>query len=286
MRPVERLLSLAHEVAAACPPELGGEIAVMGSAGAGLADEYSDLELLLLVDDTPTPEEARAWLESVGATEVLVGPDDSGVWGWCRIDGVEVEPYWHAASEAERDVEAIARGEVIEHERLAVAHVFTHMRPIRSSGLLARLEQRLARYPDDLALRLVHDAARGWEVPSPRLGGAIRGDRLALESFLLHEAEHVLRVVFALNRRWEPPRWKWLAHFAATLPVAPPALAERVVAPLVDPDAVAAVLAMTELANEALALVPPTFDVAAARRGVESRLAELAPLRREGATPR
>ena len=82
--PAERLVALARDVAAACPPELGREIAVMGSAGTGLAGAHSVLELLFLVDDVPTPERARAWLDSVGATDLVVRVDGSDVWAWCR----------------------------------------------------------------------------------------------------------------------------------------------------------------------------------------------------------
>lgn len=44
-------------------------------------------------------------------------------------------------------------------------------------------------------------------------------------------------VLFALNRRWEPPRWKWLGYHATTLDRAPPRLAERITATLLEADA-------------------------------------------------
>ena len=85
----------------------------------------------------------------------------------------------------------------------------------------------------------------------------------------------MLRIVFAVNRRWEPPRWKWLEHYASRLEVAPPALAERVVAPLLERDGLVAVRAMHELLRDALAIVPAEIDVASARRGTDCRLADL-----------
>jgi len=281
MRPEAGQASLAHlaaQLATRCPAELGREIAVTGSVGAGLADEHSDLELLLLVNEVPAVERVRAWLDAVGATDVLAGADASGVWAWCRVDGVDVEPFWGTAREAEAEVDAILASEAIDHARLAFAHVVTHCTVVRGAGLLDRLAERCAEYPETLARRLIEDALAGWEIPSPRLGGALRGDRLAVQGFLLNDSQRVLRIVFALNRRWEPPRWKWLAHHAAGLELAPLRLAQRVQAALVEPDAVAAVHTVHELAHETLGLLPPEIEADGARRGTDLRLAELAGL--------
>jgi hypothetical protein len=270
-----RLLSVAERLVEACPAELGSEIAVTGSVGAGLADELSDLELLLLVNAPPEPSRVTAWLESVGATDVLAGQDSSGTWAWCLVDGVEVEPYWGSLEETRREVDAVAAGESVEHGALAFAHVVTHSVVLRSHGAFRDFEARLAGYPEELPRRLVETAAAVWELPSARLGAAARGDRLPVQWFLQQDAGRVLRVVFALNRRWELPRWKWLAAFAAELDPAPDRLAQRVVEPLVARDAVGAVRAMVELVRDTLELVPSDFGVAAARRATERRLAAL-----------
>jgi hypothetical protein len=270
-----RLLSVAERLVDACPAELGREIAVTGSVGAGLADELSDLELLLLVDAPPEPARVTTWLESVGATDVLAGRESSGTWAWCLVDGVEVEPFWGSLQEARRGVDAVVAAEAFGHGALAFAHVVTHSVVLRSGGELSDFEARLGAYPEELRRRVVEDAIAGWEIPSPRLGAAQRGDRFPVQWHLHREAERVLRVVFALNRRWEPPRWKWLAVHAAELEIVPPRLAARIVEPLVATDAVVAVHSLAELVRETLALVPPEFDVAAARRGTERRLTVL-----------
>jgi len=268
-----RLLSVAERLVEAWPAELGREIAVTGSLGAGVADEFSDVELLLLVDRVPEPASVARWLETVGAVDTLAGSDSSGTWAWCRVDGVEVEPYWGNLGEARDEAAAIASGDVVEHGRLGFAHVATHWIVLRSDGALAELERTLAAYPESLRRRLVEDAVAGLEIPSPRLGAAQRGDRLSVEGFLVANAHRILRLVFALNRRWEPPRWKWATTFAASLELAPDRLGPRLVEPLVEPNALAAVRAMLELLDETLALVPPELDVEAARRGTERRLA-------------
>jgi hypothetical protein len=188
---------------------------------------------------------------------------------------VEVEPYWGLLEEAEREVAAVVAGEAVEHGSFAFAHVLTHSIVLRSAGALRDLAVRLATYPEPLRRRLIEDAARAWEVPSPRLGAALRGDRFPLQWFLGQDAERVLRVVFALNRRWELPRWKWLAAYVPTLEVAPHRLAERVVEPLLAEDGLVAARTMLELVRDTLDLVPSQIDVSRARRGTAQRLATL-----------
>lgn len=271
----ELLAALAERLAAACPPELGREIAATGSVGAGLADSYSDIELLHLVDELPSERAVRDWLASVGASHVLAGTAGDGVWAWCRFDGVESEPFWDRLDRLRAEVDAVLSGETAEHRRVALAHVLLHCRPLRTEGALEEISARLRAYPETLVRRLVEDAVAGWEIPSPRLGAALRGDRLPVQAFLLDDAQRVLRIVFALNRRWEPPRWKWLGYHASTLDVAPPRLAERITATLLETDAVLAVTRMLELIRETLTLVPDEIDVAPARAGVEARLARL-----------
>src|SRR5687767_12873061 len=90
----DELLELARRFADECPPELGREIAVTGSVGAGLADGYSDIELLHLVEERPAVDAVTRWLESLGATDVLAGEAETGVWAWCRFGDAEVEPFW------------------------------------------------------------------------------------------------------------------------------------------------------------------------------------------------
>lgn len=269
------LLALSERLASDCPPVLGREIAATGSVGAGLADSYSDVELSFFVDARPPVDAVRAWLESAGATDVLAGEQEAGVWAWCRFGDVEVEPYWSELDWLHGEVEAVLAAETTEHRRIALGYVLTHCRPLRTEGVLAELGERLAAYPDVLRRQLIEDAVAGWEIPSPRLGPALRGDRFAVEGFLVHDAERVLRIVFALNRRWEPPRWKWLAYHVSSVELAPPRLAERVVAVLLESDAVVAVARMLELVRETLSLVPDEFDVGPAQAGIEARLARL-----------
>lgn len=279
----ERLLELARDLIADCPIELGGEVAVTGSVGAGLADEHSDIELLFLVETVPEPSQVREWLEDSGAESVLADREDSGVWGWCRLGGVEIDPYWGLLSEAVAEVDAIAGGGVVEHRRLAFAHVLLHCAFLRTRGTLANLADRCAVYPAGLARRLIEDAIKGWEIPAERIGSAVRGDVLEASAWLQHDVERILRVVFALNGHWEPPRWKWLRDYAEMLPITPAGLVDRIETALLSSEPTEASRALAELGLEALELVSEEVDCERARKGLMIRIAALDQLAATGA---
>ena len=271
----ERLLSVARALVARCPADLGTEIAGTGSVGAGLADAYSDIELLFLGETVPAPERVREWLEEVGATDIAAGAEEAGVWGWGRVDGVELDPFWGQLDEADAEVAAITSGEVVEHARIAFAHVLLRAVTLRTSGALDGLARRCDSYPEGLAARLIADVLAEWELPATRIGAAMRGDALSAVGFLRRDVRRVLRIVFALNERWEPPRWKWLRAYARDLDIAPQALVDRVEQSLLGSDLVASSRTATELARDALDLLPAEVDSARARRGLDLRLASL-----------
>jgi hypothetical protein len=97
------------------------------------------------------------------------------------------------------------------------------------------------------------------------------GGRLELTKRLVDDLDNVLRIVFALNRAWEPGR-KRLPELVAPLAVKPDRLAERVDEALVEVDIVAA----RRLVRDTRALAPDLPRVAQARELTSAILTELA----------
>ncbi len=87
------------------------------------------------------------------------------------------------------------------------------------------------------------------------------GERLSLVERLLDDALRVLKIVYALNRVWEPTT-KRLATRVEPLAVKPERLAERIEEALTDPDPRRALATMTELQLETVRLAPsgPNID--------------------------
>jgi hypothetical protein len=75
----------------------------------------------------------------------------------------------------------------------------------------------------------------------------------------------VLRIVYALNRVWQPSS-KRLADRVQALPVKPERLAERIEEALTESDPLRAMLVMSELQADTADLAPPGPNIDRARR--------------------
>jgi hypothetical protein len=105
----------------------------------------------------------------------------------------------------------------------------------------------------------------GGYTPAGVLTLARPGDRLALVEWLVDAALRVLRVVYALNRVWEPTT-KRLAARVAPLPIKPDRLAERITEALSEADPRKALLIMTQLQADTVALAPSGPNIDRARK--------------------
>jgi hypothetical protein len=258
----DELRSLAQAISDALP-ETVDEVVVTGSVSRGVADDVSDIEMLIVTREEPVLDECYVLAEACGLT-------DLGTWGpqggpTQRVsgyrDGVPIELIWWSRAHAESAVDAIFAG-----EPSATADALANGIALRTSGLLARWQERLSQYPDELASARIEDAALTWGGFAP--GGLLTlirpGERLALVERLVDDAQRVLRIVFALNRVWQPTS-KRLEDRAAALAIKPERLAERIRDALTEPDPRRAVLVMTELQADTVALAPPGPNIDRAR---------------------
>jgi predicted nucleotidyltransferase len=256
------LRSVAQGVADALPPA-AEEVVVTGSVSRGVADEVSDIEMLIVT-------RAELELEDCFSLAAACGLTDLGTWGPQGVptkrvsgyrDGVPVELIWWSRAHAESAIDA-----VFADDRSTTADAIANGLALRTSGLLARWQERLGRYPDELALARIEDAALTWGgfAPEGLLTLVRPGERLALLERMVDDASRVVRIVFALNRVWQPTL-KRLADRAAALPHKPERLAERIEQSLSEPEPHRALLAMTELQAETVALAPDGPNVLRAR---------------------
>jgi hypothetical protein len=268
------LHALAERVAAALPPVVE-EVVLTGSVSRGVADEVSDIEMLVV---TTEPLGLAVCFEHARAVGLL----GLGTWGAqgtpaCRVsgyrDGVPVELIWWPRDYAEEAVNRLVAGETSSSADALVNGV-----ALRTVGLLASWQVRLRDYPEELAARLIEEAALTWGgyAPAGILTLARPGERLALVERLVDDASRVAKIVYAINRVWQPTH-KRLASRVAPLAVKPVRLAERIEHALTEPDPRGALLVMTELQAEAVALAPPGPNVERARRW----LAEVAKVLRD-----
>jgi predicted nucleotidyltransferase len=256
------LRSIAQDVADALPPAVV-EVVLTGSVSRGVADDVSDIEMLVVTRDEPELEECFSLAASTGLS-------DLGTWGQQGVptkrvsgnrDGAALELVWWSHAHAESAVDAIFEGDAS-----TTADALAHGVALRTSGLLEQWQKRLRDYPEELARARIEDAALTWGgFSAAGLLTIVRpGERLAQLERMVDDATRVLRIVFALNRVWQPTT-KRLADRVAELPRKPERLAERIGEALTEPDPRRALLVMTELQAETVALAPDGPNINRAR---------------------
>jgi predicted nucleotidyltransferase len=249
----ETLRALAVRMAGQLPGHVT-DIVLTGSTARGMADELSDVELLVISERLPDEvslEEAQSWSPGI----------EGWMWYGGSIEGEYVELVWWTPTSVEERVRAIAAGEIVDHARLRTAEAIVNGIPLRGKRH-ADWTARLADYPHGLTARIVDNVADDWIDPISSQRTNLRdGDALVLAQRLVADAEGILRIVFALNEEWEPG-WKRLATRVEPLALRPERLAARIDAAIRTLD----LQAMQTLAAETLALAPQTDKTRLARR--------------------
>ena len=260
----EQLRDLAQRVADALPPEVAEEVVLTGSVSRGVADEVSDIEMLIV---TAEPLELAACFDHARAA----GLEELDTWGvqgtptqrvFGYREGVPIELVWWSRAHAESSVDAILRGDTSSG-----AEAIANGVALRTRGSLTRWQARLSDYPEELAIAQIEDAALTWGgyAPAGLLTLVRPGEQLARTERMVDDASRLMRIVYALNRVWEPTS-KRLAARVALLAVKPDRLAERLEEAFSEADPRRALLVMTELQSETVALAPDGPNVNRARR--------------------
>jgi predicted nucleotidyltransferase len=262
----EELRALAQRIADSFPAEVV-EVVVTGSVSRGLADELSDIEMLVVTEE-------QLSLERAFELAAAAGLEDRDSWGdpvtptrrvHGYLDGQSVETIWWSREFAEEHFDAPGSDQALLHGV-----------PLRTCGLLERWQERLAVYPDELAAERIEKAAERWGGFSP--GGLLTIARpdtaLARAEWLVESAQGVLAIVYAINRERQPTS-KRLATNVAPLAIKPERLAERIEEALAETDPRTALRTMTELQLETVRLAPSGPNVDRARTWLAEALAIL-----------
>lgn len=268
---------VAYELAQLCLPLLGKECVLTGSSSRGLADEASDIEQVFYVDKLPSLQERERWLNEVGVADLHSETEpiaDGSIWATFRFHDIWIEAGWQTIEAHEKNLQYILAGNVIDHHHLKLAEIITHALPLRSQGLLAQWQQKLSHYPDTLPASIIADATELWTFPpivEARWALIRRGEFLGLFERLVRDVHNCLRMLFALNRQWEP-EWKWLRSATSSLTIKPERLVERINEVFTTAQPEMCVLTCLRLISETLLLASPAYDVMRALRTIEASL--------------
>src|SRR5206468_9819916 len=142
---------LARRVAEALPA-IATEVVVTGSTSRGVADELSDVELLVVVDDLPPLAECVRIAQAVGLEDVdtWTPPGAAVYWSGGTIDGEFVELIWWPRAYVEERIDDILSAAVFDHARVRTAEALVNGIAVRTSGGFEEWRRRLATYPEEL----------------------------------------------------------------------------------------------------------------------------------------
>jgi hypothetical protein len=253
------LRALAQRIADDLPADVVEEVVVTGSVSRGVADDVSDIEMLVVTREPLDLEQAFACARAAGLSGLdswgPQGGPDRRVSGY--RDGVPIELVWWSRKLAEDRIDALLAGEGASGDALV------HGIALRSVGLLPGWQERLHEVPEEVAAARIEDAALPWGgfTPAGLLTIIRPGERAALLEWILDGVNRVLTIVYALNRTWQPTT-KRLAARVESLDVKPERLAERIDTALSEQDPRLALLEMTELQLDTVRLAPggPNVD--------------------------
>jgi predicted nucleotidyltransferase len=263
------LRAVAQRISDALPADVE-EVVLTGSVSRGVADDVSDIEMLIVSPGERELEECYELAADAGLTALSSwGPPGQPTKRVSGLrEGVPIELVWWSRAQAEAAVDAIFEGQVS-----GTADALAHGVALRTSGLLAQWQERLSHYPDELAAAEIEDAALTWGgFAAAGLLTIVRpGERFSMLERMLDDAIRVTRIVFALNRVWQPTT-KRLAARVEPLAIKPDRLAERIEEALTEPDPLRAVTLMTELQADTVAFAPDSPNIVRARQWLTDAL--------------
>jgi hypothetical protein len=268
---------IALSLANMAPPAFGQERILTGSTSRGIADEYSDIEMMFYVDAIPSYAQREQWLQTVGARDIVLDhekPGEQEVWATFYVHDIWVEAGWRVIAAHEQDLANLVAGNVTAHIPLMLAWITIYAVPLQSAGALARWQLQLTHYPETLPQKIIDSVNEYWTQPQ---GFAIRWallkrcEPMALTNRLLADIWMLLRILFAINHQWEPD-WKWLRPEAQRLTIKPDHLVERINELFTKELCEQTVVDYLLLIRDTLLLVPSFYSVTIALANVRESL--------------
>lgn len=269
----ELLLERARRLSESCPSHLGEEIAETGAAARGFADHATSLQLRAWTNHLAQIGELAEWLDTVGAVDIRTYRSQADVTQCMtfRWEGHWTQMEWQFFEDVERRIDSVLSGQYVPD----LPATLTHAIALRGGDRLKRWQADLSQYPEELRQTVIEESAVDpWSfahLVEQLWTLAWRGDRVALVGRITHETRQLVRILWAINRRWEWEDTLWLAHLLADVELKPGRFAERAAGALVVPD-LSAVRTHLELVRDTLVLVPGHIDVKKSLRVVRRSL--------------
>lgn len=242
-------------------------ILVTGSVAKGLADDNSDIDIILYYDQLPNEEAFEAYrqaaLDSGGG--FYGGNAQDGFALYQYIDGIRHDFAHAKLSEAEKMVDEFLANPSLEENNLFIAldGMMTGL-SLKGTNIAESWKAKLGKYPQQLGEMLVKKHLRfrpHWVLQKM---GVERNEVIFLQEEMLNGVQNIFGVLCGLNKLYHPGKIKGLDYTVAKMQIAPPNLASRLPA-LFEVDMQTAVSNLKTLIEETIILVEthmPHIDTA------------------------
>jgi predicted nucleotidyltransferase len=243
-------------------------IAVLGSVARGYSDEYSDLELLLVWNQLPSPEQKATLLRAVHA-EYRYPAFDPGYQTAFRIQGLPVDLWHTTVAQEEAFIHTVLHDyslDLVANNRL---DTLCSCIPLYGPEQVRDWQARLQAYPSELALRFVQSNIPHFHLRQLNLA-AYRDNPTTFYHMLSDIQCSLFLVLLALNSSYFPT-FKWMYPRLQRLHHTPPRLVERL-QPMFRESPIQAAAQLRAVLSETLAMVEwayPQLDTAYARYGLD-----------------
>lgn len=246
-------------------------ILVTGSVAKGLADDNSDIDIIMYYDKLPSEAEFEAYRQAAfdSGGGFYGGNATEGFALYQFIDGLRHDFAHALLSETEELLAKFLAEPDLENnnKQIMLDGILTGI-PLKGAEITQKWKDQLANYPPQLGEMLVKKYLRfrpHWVLQKM---GVDRHEVIFLQEELLNAMQNIFGVLCGLNKLYHPGKIKGLNHTVAKMQLAPSNVASRLPG-LFLVDGQTAVNQLKQLIEETIALVEthlPEFDTTPTRK--------------------
>lgn len=242
-----------------------------GSVAEGLCDEYSDCEMIFYYGELPFAEELRLARQQNQGSELLwsLGSLEEGSFGESYlINGIEFQIGHETIVNWEKDIAAILEDFDLSPMMKALQGTLIGI-PLYGDALIQKWKNRIANYPEELAIAMIQHYLRFVPVWGMQEKIAKRDATLWYHQILVESVQNLLGVLAGLNRLYYSTfQFKRMRRFVGQMRIAPENLSDRLEA-LFRLEPAIAVIQLEAIIQETVALIEihmPQIDTSAVKQ--------------------
>lgn len=207
-----------------------------GSVSRNWQDNYSDIELFVLWNESPVDHDRKRVMEKVHGNVIDFHPYEEEEWSETYIaQGVKLEISSFLTETIEKAIEDVTeRADTHLDKQCLVAAVHDGL-SLEGSKLLKTLQKKTKSYPDSLSRAMIleySDLGTRWQNREALLQ---REDWLMLYNVIVSVQTHIMGMLFGLNRLYvHHPAFKWQRRSLEFMPLTPKNISNRFESSLLD----------------------------------------------------